>query len=75
MLGLQLYLLLLPAWPDVGAVVGGGVLLPHAVAAVPLHLYGRPSGVVGVVLVLPLLLVVPGPPVAVGCLHLFLVPP
>ena len=75
MLGLQLYLLLLPAWPDVGAVVVGGVVLLHAVAAVPLHLHGGPSGVVGVVLALPFLLAVPGPPVAVGGLHLFLASP
>ena len=47
MLGLQLYLLLLPAWPDVGAVVGGDVVLLHAVAAVPVCLLGGPGGVAG----------------------------
>ena len=48
MLGLQRFLLLLPAWPAVGAVVGGDVVvLLHAVAAVHLCLPAVPSDVVG----------------------------
>ena len=67
MLGLQLYLLLLPAWPGVGAVSGVDVVLLHeAVHAVLLSL---PSGDVGVFLGL-LLLAAPDFPGVVGGLVL-----